>query len=261
MKAHTGRLARSLPRSLTLAALAVLFASPGPLVAQEQAREEQREQREFPRTELDRELDALATYRAQDLNQAYYEYEQALEEARQEAERLDRPSLFTERRAELRRELERRVLRIERRYEQRRADLLERHTGRRFEGGEPDDRFGNRDADVDAGPPDDAARRRPPRAGEPAAGQPGMGRSEMGRLNAELAETWAEFHERARALRERARTDESWDGYEEAITRLEDEYRDQIADIERRQRQLRFEMERARWRDTTAAPRRGQTTP
>lgn len=252
-----GLSARSIRHATTLAGLCALLAipmSPTTLAGQERD-----DRRAFPRTELDSALDSLATDRAQALNQAYYRYERALEEVRREAERLDRPSLFTERRQELRRELEGRVLRIERRYEERRADLLERHVGGRFEGGEADDRFGRRAGE--AGPPGEAGQRPAPRAGEPREGLPGMGRTEMTELNAELAEAWAEFHERARELRNRARTDEDWDGYEAAITELENEYRDRVADIQRRQRQLRFEMERARWRDTTAAPRRGQTTP
>lgn len=226
MDIRPSRAMRVLP-VLAAFGLVTVMAAPGVLSAQE-----------FPRDELDEELDALATERAQALNQAYFEYEQELEEVRQEAERLDQPSLFTEQREELRRELETRILRIERRYERRRADILEEHTGRRFEGGEADERFGKRPGEADDRPeadlyPDEAEK-----------DDPSADHSRMAELNTELAEAWAEFHERAKELREKARSDEDWDGYEEAITRLEDEYQEKIADIQRRQRILRFDIAR-----------------
>jgi hypothetical protein len=68
----------------------------------------------------------------------------------------------------------------------------------------------------------------------------------MTQLEDELTRAWAEFNREADEARERARTDETWDGYEAAITRLEDEYQQEIADIQSRQRTLRFEMERER---------------
>lgn len=226
MDIRPSRAMRVLP-VLAAFGLVTVMAAPGVLSAQE-----------FPRDELDEELDTLATERAQALNQAYFAYEQELEEVRQEAERLDQPSLFTEQQEELRRELETRILRIERRYERRRADILEEHTGRRFEGGEADERFGKRPGEADDRPeadlnPDEAEK-----------DDPSADHSRMAELNTELAEAWAEFHERAKELREKARSDEDWDGYEEAITRLEDEYQEKIADIQRRQRILRFDIAR-----------------
>lgn len=189
------------------------IAAPGPVLAQE-----------FPRDELDEALDQLATDRAQDLNQAYYAYESDLEDLRQEAERQDRPELYTERREELRTALEDRVLRIERGYEQRRADVLLAQTGR-----------------------GDQAR---PLAAEERFDRPTADRNRadhrIAQLNDELAQAWAEFNRRADEARERVRTDDAWDGYEATITQLEDEYQQRIADIQSRQRSLRFEMERER---------------
>lgn len=210
----TGRL-----RMLASCVVLALLAAPAPLIGQE-----------FPRDELDEALDELATERAQELNQAYYDYEDSLEDLRREAERENRPELYTERRPELRSKLEERVLRIERNYEQRRAEVLLAHTDRgdRARPLVEEERF-DRPADEE---------------------RPGVGRDRddqrIAQLNDELARAWAEFHREAEEARERARTDETWDGYEETITRLENEYEQQIADIQSRQRSLRFEMERER---------------
>lgn len=202
---------------------------------------------EFPRDSLDEALDELATERAQDLNQAYYDYEAALEEARREAERLDQPELYTERRDELRSSLEQRVLRIERGYEQRRADVLLEHTGRRPpERDEPVERRFERPAGDRADVRDEAD----PRIDEAIEDRPGVGRNRLDyrmiELEDELAEAWADFHGRAEEARERARESDDWEGYEATITRLEDEYQETIADIQRRQRMLQFEMARER---------------
>lgn len=210
----TGRL-----RILASCVFLALVAAPAPLIGQE-----------LPRDELDEALDELATERAQELNQAYYEYEDSLEDVRREADREDRPELYTERRPELRSKLEDRVLRIERAYEQRRADILLAHTDRgdRARPLVDEERFDR--------PADD--------------GRPGVGRDrddqQIAQLNDELARVWAEFHREAQKARQRARTDDTWDGYEATLTRLENEYEQQIADIQRRQRSLRFEMERER---------------
>lgn len=196
-----------------------LVAAPAPLIGQD-----------LPRDELDEALDELATERAQELNQAYYEYEDSLEDVRREADREDRPQLYTERRPELRSKLEDRVLRIERGYERRRAEVLLRHTDRgdRARPLVEEERF-DRPADEK---------------------RPGVGRDRadhrIAQLDDELARAWAEFHREAEKARERARTDETWDGYEATITRLENEYEQQIGDIQSRQRSLRFEMERER---------------
>ena len=232
MNIRRNRAMRFLP-VLASFGLVTILATPGMMSAQE-----------FPRDELDRELDALATERAQALNQAYFDYEQELEEARQEAERLDQPSLFTERHEELRRDLETRILRIERRYERRRADILEEHTGRRYEGGEADERFGVRADEVEDRPEEPALYH-----DDEDLGVSTDDRARMAELNAELTEAWAEFHEAARELREKARRDEDWEGYEDAITRLEEQYQETIADIQRRQRILRFDIARERRAD------------
>lgn len=209
-------------RVLASCAFLALLAAPASLGGQE-----------LPRDELDEALDELATERAQELNQAYYEYEDSLEDVRREADREDRPELYTERRPELRSKLEERVLRIERNYERRRADVLLGHTNR-----------GDR-----ARPLVEKERFDRPAREE----RPGVGRDRdddrMAQLNDELARAWAEYHREAEAARERARSDETWDGYEAAITRLENEYEQQIADIQSRQRALRFEMERERRAD------------
>lgn len=206
-------------RILASCVVLALLAAPAPLIGQE-----------FPRDELDEALDELATERAQELNQAYYEYEDSLEDLRREADREDRPELYTERRPELRSKLEDRVLRIERNYERRRAEVLLAHTDR-----------GDR-----ARPLLEEERFDRP-TGEK---RPGVGRDRddrrMAQLNDELARAWAEFHREAQEARQRARRDETWDGYEATITRLENEYEQQIADIQSRQRTLRFEMERER---------------
>ena len=199
-------------RMTLAAALLAVFAMPAAIQAQE-----------FPRSELEDRLDALATDRAQELNRAYYDYEQQLEEARQEAQRLNQPSHFTDRRTALRTDLEQRVLRIERQYEQRRADLLQQHTGRRWEGGEAENRFEE--------PGISAAERR-------------SMRTRIAQLNTELAQAWADFHEAADDLRARARANPDWDGYEQALSELETEYHETISSIQQRQRELRFEMER-----------------
>lgn len=206
-------------RMLALGGFFALMAAPRPVFGQE-----------FPRDELDEALDELATERAQELNQAYFDYEAALEELRREADRQERPELYTEQRGELRTSLEERVVRIERNYEQHRADVLLAHTGR-----------GDRARPI-------AAEKRFDR---PAAEErPGVGRSRAGyrmtQLEDELTRAWAEFTREADEARERARTDETWDGYEATITRLENEYQQRIADIQSRQRTLRFEMERER---------------
>ena len=214
--------ALELPLRVAAVSLLALAVQPLPLAAQQDAR-----------PQLYQELDAIATDRAQALNRAYYDYEQALEDLRERAERRDAPSVLSEGRPALRRELETRVLRIERRYERRRADILEKHIGRRFEGGEVADRFGQR-APADEAYADDESLDEPPIED----------RTEMARLNEELASTWAQFNEEARELRARVRQDEDWEGYEEAITRLEREYRERITDIQRRQRLLLFEMAR-----------------
>lgn len=224
---------------LSLAACGLLAAAvlPGSLAAQE-----------FPRDSLDEALDDLATERAQDLNTAYYEYEAALEEARREAERLDEPELYTERRAELRSRLEQRVLRIERNYERRRADVLLEHTGRRppHRDDTVERRFDRPGAERDER--GDAPDR--PRFDEPIEDRPGVGRNRldyrMAELEDELAQAWAEFHRRAQEARERARENDDWDGYEDTITRLENEYQETIADIQGEQRRLQFEKARER---------------
>lgn len=208
-------------RYLRMLAACALFAlvSPGPILGQD-----------FPRDELDEALDELATERAQELNDAYYGYERALEELRREADRQDRPELYTERRAELRATLEDRVLRIERSYERHRADVLLAHTGRE----DPvrpmtaEDRFDRPTAEGRAGVGRDRADDR------------------MAELNDELARAWAEFNREADEARERARTDDTWDGYEATVTRLENDYQQRIEEIQRRQRALRFELERER---------------
>lgn len=214
-------------RMLAAYSLFVLMTIPGPVLGQE-----------FPRDELDEALDALATERAQELNQAYYDYETALEELRREADRQERPELYTEQRGELRATLEDRVLRIERNYERRRADILLAHTGR-----------GDQERPM-------AAEQRFDRP--PDEGRPGVGRNRadyrLTQLEDELARAWAEFHREAEEARERARTDDSWDAYEATITRLENEYQQRIADIQSRQRALRFELERQR-REQTREPR------
>ncbi len=226
IRSMTGRL-----RILASCVFLALVAAPVPLVGQE-----------LPRDELDEALDELATERAQELNQAYYEYEDSLEGVRLEADRQDRPELYTERRQELRAELEGRVLRIERGYEQHRADVLLAHTDRgdrarplvkekRFDRPADERRPGVR-RDRDGRDRDD---------------------DRMAQLNDELARAWAEYHREAEEARERARTDDAWDGYEATITRLENEYEQQIADIQRRQRSLRFEMERERRADARRA--------
>lgn len=228
-------------RTILAVATCGLFAAaalPGNLGAQE-----------FPRDSLDEALDELATERAQDLNQAYYDYEAALEEARREAERLDEPELYTERRAELRSRLEQRVLRIERNYERRRADVLLEHTGRRTP--QRDDTVERRFERPGAGRAEggDEARHRP-RFDEPIEDRPGVGRNRLDyrmiELEDELAQAWAEFHRRAEEARQRARENDDWDGYEDTITRLENEYQETIAEIQREQRMLQFEMERER---------------
>lgn len=194
-----------------------LLAAPAPVIGQE-----------FPRDELDEALDELATERAQELNQAYYDYEDSLEDLRRDADRQDRPELYTERRQDLRTKLEDRVLRIERSYERHRADVLLAHTDRgdRARPLVEEERFDRR------------------------AELPGVGRERVddriAQLNDELARAWAEYHREAEEARERARTDETWDGYEASITRLENEYEQEIADIQRRQRLLRFEIARER---------------
>ena len=201
---------------LVLAALLFAFA---PLHAQERSGE-------FPRDALDEALDELATERAQELNAAYYEYERQLEDVRTQAESRDEPEYYTDRRQELRSELESEVLRIERRYEELRADLLEEHTGRRFEGDPVENRF-------------DLSAEGPAMSGIEQ-------NSRMAELNDELASAWAEFNREADAARERARQNDDWDGYEETITRLETEYQRTIEDIQARQRALRFELARER---------------
>lgn len=206
-------------RILASCVFLALLAAPAPLIGQE-----------FPRDELDEALDELATERAQELNEAYYDYEASLEDLRREANRRDRPELYTERRRELRTKLEERVLRIERDYEQRRADVLLAHTGRgdRARPVAEDERFDRRaDEELPCVVRDRLCDR-------------------MAELNDELARAWAEYHRKAEEARERARTDDTWDGYETTITRLENEYEQEIADIQRRQRSLRFEMERER---------------
>jgi len=208
-------------RYLRMLAACALFAlvAPGPVFGQD-----------FPRGELDEALDELATERAQELNDAYYGYERALEELRREADRQNRPELYTERRTELRATLEDRVLRIERSYERHRADVLLAHTGRGDQERPmaAEDRFDR---------PSDEER-------------PGVDRDRadhrIAELNDELAQVWAEFNREADEARERARTDDTWDGYEATITRLEDEYQEKIAEIQSRQRALRFELERER---------------
>jgi hypothetical protein len=204
---------------LAACGLFALMAAPGLVLGQE-----------FPRDELDEALDELATERAQELNQAYYAYEGALEELRREADSEERPELYTEQRGEQRATLEDRVLRIERNYEQRRADVLLAHTGR-----------------GDQARPMAAKERFDRPAVEE---RPGVGRNRadyrMTQLEDELTRAWAEFNREADEARERARTDDTWDGYEATITRLEDEYQQRIADIQSRQRALRFEMERER---------------
>lgn len=216
-------------RILASCVFLALVAAPATLIGQD-----------LPRDELDEALDELATERAQELNEAYYEYEDALEEVRREADREDRPELYTERRPELRSKLEDRVLRIERDYEQRRADILLAHTDRgdRARPLVEEERFDR--------PADDGR----PGVGRDRDGRPGVGRDredrQMAQLNDELARAWAEFHREAQKARQRARTDDTWDGYEATLTRLENEYEQEIADIQRRQRSLRFEMERER---------------
>lgn len=204
---------KSIKRTLGLIAGAVLLTVVAPAAqAQERAN-----------TALADQLDALATDRAQELNRAYYSYEQSLEEARQEAQRRNQPAYFSDRRKALRTDLEQRVLRIERGYEQRRADLLQSHTGQRWEGGEAENRFEQ--------PVMSAAERR-------------SKRTEMARLNTELAQAWSDFHEAADELRTRKSANPGWDGYEQAVSALEEEYQETITRIQERQRDLRFEMAR-----------------
>lgn len=211
-------------RILAACAFLALLAAPASLIGQD-----------FPRDELDEALDELATERAHELNQAYYDYEDSLEGLRREADRQDRPELYTERRQDLRMTLEDRVLRIERNYEQRRAEVLLAHTDRgdRARPLVEEERF------------DRPADQRRDRAGRDRVGRD-RDDQRIAQLNDELARAWAEFHREAEKARERARTDETWDGYEATITRLENDYEQQIADIQSRQRSLRFEMERER---------------
>ena len=208
---NTGTILRRFA-TLTASFLLVSTAVPADLAAQE-----------YPRSDLEEQLDQLATDRAQDLNRAYYGYEQSLEEARQEAQRRDQPTYFSERRTALRADLEKRVLEIERRYEQRRADLLQKSTGRRWEGGEAENRF---EPPVMSG-----AERR-------------AKRTRIAQLNTELAQAWSDFHEAANELREEARTNSDWSGYEQALSELEAEYHETITRIQEEQRELRFEMAR-----------------
>lgn len=221
---------RAVPAIRSILVLAALLFAFSPLQAQERTGE-------FPRDALDEELDELATERAQELNAAYYDYERQLEDVRMEADRRDAPEYYTDRRQELRSDLESEVLRIERRYEEIRADLLQEHTGRRFEGEAVENRF-------------DLSAERPAMSGIER-------NARMAQLNDELASAWAEFNREADAARERARQNDDWDRYEETITRLESEYQQTIADIQARQRALRFELSRER-RDAADSP---QTTP
>lgn len=177
------------------------------------------------RTALDERLDSLATERAQELNIAQAEYERALEDLRARAAREDDPDIYTEGQPALNRQLERRKLMIELDYQTRRADILEAHIGRRT-----DDDMAE-DAENAAAVEDPADRAL-------------SDREKMSRLNDELAQAWADFHERAEALRERVRQDDGWDGYEAAVSELEAEYEAQVARIEQEQRMLRMRMAR-----------------
>lgn len=200
---------------LAVLVLIVVSAIPAHAVAQD-----------FPRDEVDEALDALATERAQSLNSAYYDYETALEEARVEAQRADEPDLYDERRTELRNELERTVLAIERRYEERRADILYRDPSDRHEPREVKGRF-------------DPA----PSAREEALG----GFAYTAERNDEVALAWSRFNQAAEEAHEEAERTGDWDDYEATLTRLENEYDETIAAIEHRYRRARFEELRARY--------------
>lgn len=204
------RIGRTCLPTLLLALLA-LVASPVQADAQE-----------FPRTEVDEALDDLATKRAQELNQAYYDYELQLQEAREEARRIDRPSLYEERRAELRTQLEDRVTRIERAYEEIRADILYGESNDRPEIREVADRFAEF-----------------PKSGDRVAA--GHEYRETAERNDEVALAWAEFNAAADSLRADAERTGDWSDYENQLSRLEVEYEATIQEIERRHRQARFD--------------------
>lgn len=200
---------------LAIMALLVVLAAPDHGAAQD-----------FPRDEVDDALDALATERAQALNSAYYEYETALEEVRQEAQRTDTPDLYEERRTDLRAELEHEVLSIERSYEERRADILYRESSDRPEPREVEDRFDLAPSSQDA-----------------ALG----GSADTAERNDAVALAWSRFNEAAEQARTEAERTGDWDDYEATLTRLENEYEERIAAIEHRYRQARFEELRARY--------------
>jgi hypothetical protein len=177
------------------------------------------------RTALDARLDSLATERAQELSAARAEHEEAVKDLRSRAVSEDDPDIYTEGHPALERELELQRLMIELDYQTRRADILAAHIGR---GPAADMADGEEAVDVEPTLP-------APLASDEEA---------MSHLNDELARAWAEFHERAEALRERVREDDSWDGYEAAVSELEAEYAAQVARIEEEQRMLRMRMAR-----------------
>jgi len=177
------------------------------------------------RAALDERLDSLATERAEEISSARADYERAVEELRARAEREDDPDMYTDGQPALNHQLEMRTLMIELDYQTRRADILAAHIGRR--------------------PATDMAESEEALDVEPApVASVTSDREEMSRLNDELARAWAEFHERAEALRERVREDDAWDGYEAAVSELEAEYAAQVARIEEEQRMLRMRMAR-----------------
>ena len=137
------------------------------------------------RTALDARLDSLATERAQELSEARADYERAVEDLRARAEREENPDLYTEGQPALENQREIRRLMIELDYQTRRADILAAHIGRR--------------------PAADVARQETVDVKEAPVAPIASDAAEMSRLNDELARAWAEFHERAEALRERGR--------------------------------------------------------
>jgi hypothetical protein len=181
---------------------------------------------EYPRTSVDEALDQLATERAQALNSAYYEYEDRLENARQEAQHAAEPSLYEARRTEYRADLEQNVLRIERTYEQRRADILYADDGDRPEIREVAGRFDQPPTDVGA----------------------------TSERNDELALAWADFNEAAETAQSTAQRTGDWSDYEATLTELEHEYQETIAKIERRHREQRFQEMRERYRRPESEP-------
>ncbi|MGI9038622.1 MAG: hypothetical protein ACR2GQ_07150 [Gemmatimonadota bacterium] len=174
---------------------------------------------EYPRSAVDEALDQLATERAQALNAAYYEYETRLDEARQEAQHAAEPSLYETRRTEYRANLEEKVLRIERTYEQRRADILYAEDGDRPEMREVAGRFDPPSTDISA----------------------------TTERNDELALAWADFNEAAETAHDAAQSTGDWSNYEATLTELEREYQETIAAIERRHREQRFQEMRRRY--------------